>query len=71
MDIESRRLNKLAKKLKLRPKRTIKIKKRKIQKTLWDCGITNSDDIDPLSEVTVGLSEDEDEEMDYNMSINT
>jgi len=70
MDIESRRLNKLAKKLKLRPKRTIKIKKRKIQKTLWDCGITNSDDVDPLSGVTVGLSEDEDEEMDYNMSIN-
>ena len=56
MDMESRRLNKLAKKFKQIPKKNIKIKKRKIQKTLWDCGVTNSDDIDPISRVTVGLT---------------
>ena len=52
MDIESRRLNKLAKKFKRIPKKNIKIKKRRVQKTLWDCGITNNDDIDPLERVT-------------------
>lgn len=63
-DIESRRLNKLARKLKLKPRRKIKIKKRKIQQTLWDCGIINNDDVDPLSRMTVGLTEDEDEDED-------
>jgi hypothetical protein len=63
-NMESRRLNKLARKLKLRPRRKIKIKRRKIQKTLWDCGIINNDDVDPLSRITVGLSTDEDEDED-------
>jgi len=63
MDIESRRLNKLAKKFKRIPKKNIKIKKRRVQKTLWDCGITNNDDIDPLERVTT--QDDGESDRDY------
>ena len=61
INIESRRLNKLAKKFKRIPKKIIKIKKRRVQKTLWDCGIINNEDIDPLERVT---TQDDDGESD-------
>ena len=60
IDVESRRLNKLAKKFKLISKKNIKIKKRKIQKTLWDCGITDNDDLDPIEGANMGTIPEED-----------
>jgi len=52
IDIESRRLNKMAKKFKQITKKKVTLKKRKIQKTLWDYGITNTEDFDPLDMVS-------------------
>jgi len=65
INIESRRLNKLAKKFKRIPKKIIKIKKRRVQKTLWDCGIINNDDIDPLERVTTQGDDDGESDRDY------
>ena len=59
---ESRRLDRIAKEYKVCKNRKIKMKKRAIQKTLWDCGVYEKEDADPFRNVTVGLSDDEDED---------
>ena len=38
------------------------MKKRPVQKTLWDCGVYEKEDEDPFRNVTVGLSDDEDDD---------
>ena len=59
---ESRRLHKLAGEYKKKSIKNIKIKKRKVQQSLWDCGIYEKEDPNPFRNVTIGLSEDEDED---------
>ena len=59
---ESRRLDRIAKEYKACKNRKIKRKKRPVQKTLWDCGVYEKEDADPFRNVTVGLSDDEDED---------
>ena len=61
---ESRRLDRIAKEYKVCKNRKIKMKKRAIQKTLWDCGVYEKEDADPFRNVTVGLSDEEDEHED-------
>ena len=58
---ESRRLDRMAKEYKACKNRKIKVKKRVVQKTLWDCGVYEKEDEDPFRNVTVGLSDDEEE----------
>ena len=59
---ESRRLDRMAKEYKRYKNRKIKTRKRSVQKTLWDCGVYEKEDEDPFRNVTVGLSDDEEEE---------
>ena len=59
---ESRRLDRIAKEYKSCKNRKIKMKKRVVQKTLWECGVYEKEDEDPFRNVTVGLSDDEDED---------
>ena len=61
---ESRRLDRIAKEYKTCKNRKIKMKKRVVQKTLWECGVYEKEDEDPFRNVTVGLSDDEDEDED-------
>ena len=61
---ESRRLHKLAGEYKKKSMKNIKIKKRKVQQSLWDCGIYEKEDPNPFRNVTIGLSEDEDEDVE-------
>ena len=42
------------------------MRKRKVQKTLWDCGVYEKEDPDPFRNVTVGESDD-DEEMEVDI----
>ncbi len=49
---ESRRLDRIAKEFKRQAKRNVKIKKRLVQSNLWDCGVVDMDDVDPLENVT-------------------
>ena len=63
---ESRRLDRMAKEYKRYKNRKIKMRKRKVQKTLWDCGVYEKEDPDPFRNVTVGESDD-DEEMEVNI----
>ena len=63
---ESRRLDRMAKEYKRYKNRKIKMRKRKVQKTLWDCGVYEKEDEDPFRNVTVGLSDDEEEAVDDN-----
>ena len=49
---ESRRLDKLAKKMKKISRRPVKVKTRKVQQTLWECGVVDMDDADPLENVS-------------------
>jgi hypothetical protein len=63
---ESRRLDRMAKEYKRYKNRKIKMRKRKIQKTLWDCGVYEKEDEDPFRNVTVGES-DNDEEMEVDI----
>ena len=58
---ESRRLDRIAKEYKSCKNRKIKMKKRIVQKTLWECGVYEKEDEDPFRNVTVGLSGDEEE----------
>jgi len=58
---ESRRLDRMAKEYKVCKNRKIKMKKRVVQKTLWECGMYEKEDEDPFRNVTVGLSDDEEE----------
>tara|TARA_B100001741_G_scaffold199675_1_gene164754 strand:+ start:61 stop:360 length:300 start_codon:yes stop_codon:yes gene_type:complete len=58
---ESRRLDRMAKEYKACKNRKIKMKKRVVQKTLWECGMYEKEDEDPFRNVTVGLSDDEEE----------
>ena len=58
---ESRRLDRMAKEYKRYKNRKIKTRKRSVQKTLWDCGVYEKEDEDPFRNVTVGLSDDEEE----------
>ena len=58
---ESRRLDRIAKEYKSCKNRKIKMKKRVVQKTLWECGVYEKEDEDPFRNVTVGLSGDEEE----------
>ena len=58
---ESRRLDRIAKEYKSCKNRKIKMKKRIVQKTLWECGVYEKEDEDPFRNVTVGLSDDEEE----------
>ena len=58
---ESRRLDRIAKEYKSCKNRKIKMKKRIVQKTLWECGVYEKEDEDPFRNVTVGLSSDEEE----------
>ena len=58
---ESRRLDRMAKEYKVCKNRKIKMKKRVVQKTLWECGVYEKEDEDPFRNVTVGLSGDEEE----------
>ena len=59
---ESRRLDRIAKEYKVCKNRKIKMKKRTVQKTLWECGVYEKEDTDPFRNVTVGLSDNEDED---------
>ena len=52
----------MAKEYKRYKNRKIKMKKRVVQKTLWECGMYEKEDEDPFRNVTVGLSEDEGED---------
>ena len=61
---ESRRLDRMAKEYKACKNRKIKMKKRVVQKTLWECGMYEKEDEDPFRNVTVGLSDEEDEHED-------
>tara|TARA_B100000676_G_C17989527_1_gene794003 strand:+ start:194 stop:790 length:597 start_codon:yes stop_codon:yes gene_type:complete len=61
---ESRRLDRMAKEFKKKARRNVKIKSRPVQKKLWDCGIYEIEPENPFRDMTVGLSEDEDEEDD-------
>ena len=61
---ESRRLDRMAKEFKEKARRTVKIKSRPVQQKLWDCGIYEIQPKNPFYDMTVGLSEDEDEEDD-------
>ena len=63
---ESRRLDRMAKEYKRYKNRKIKTRTRKVQKTLWDCGVYEKEDKDPFRNVTVGLSDDEEEAADDN-----
>ena len=63
---ESRRLDRMAKEYKRYKNRKIKMRKRKVQKTLWDCGVYEKEDPDPFRNVTVGESDD-DEEMEVDI----
>jgi hypothetical protein len=63
---ESRRLDRMAKEYKRYKNRKIKTRTRKVQKTLWDCGVYEKEDKDPFRNVTVGLSDDEEEAVDDN-----
>ena len=63
---ESRRLDRMAKEYKRYKNRKIKMRKRKVQKTLWDCGVYEKEDEDPFRNVTVGESDD-DEEMEVDI----
>ena len=63
---ESRRLDRMAKEYKRHKNRKIKMRKRKVQKTLWDCGVYEKEDEDPFRNVTVGESDD-DEEMEVDI----
>ena len=63
---ESRRLDRMAKEYKRYKNRKIKMRKRKVQKTLWDCGVYEKEDEDPFRNVTVGES-DNDEEMEVDI----
>ena len=58
---ESRRLDRIAKEYKTCKNRKIKRKKKHSQQTLWECGVYEKEDEDPFRNVTVGLSDDEDE----------
>ena len=64
---ESRRLDRMAKEYKRYKNRKIKMRKRKVQKTLWDCGVYEKEDPDPFRNVTVGESDDDDEEMEVDI----
>ena len=64
---ESRRLDRMAKEYKRYKNRKIKMRKRKVQKTLWDCGVYEKEDEDPFRNVTVGESDDDDEEMEVDI----
>ena len=63
---ESRRLDRMAKEYKRYKNRKIKMRKRKVQKTLWECGVYEKEDEDPFRNVTVGESDD-DEEMEVDI----
>ena len=63
---ESRRLDRMAKEYKRYKNRKIKMRKRKVQKTLWECGVYEKEDEDPFRNVTVGES-DNDEEMEVDI----
>ena len=63
---ESRRLDRMAKEYKRYKNRKIKMRKRKVQKTLWDCGVYEKEDPNPIRNVTVGESDD-DEEMEVDI----
>ena len=63
---ESRRLDRMAKEYKRYKNRKIKTRTRKVQKTLWDCGVYEKEGKDPFRNVTVGLSDDEEEAADDN-----
>ena len=63
---ESRRLDRMAKEYKRYKNRKIKTRTRKVQKTLWDCGVYEKEDEDPFRNVTVGESDD-DEEMEVDI----
>ena len=58
---ESRRLDRMAKEYKICKNRRIRTRKRNVQRTLWDCGVYEKEDEDPFRNVTVGLSDDEEE----------
>ena len=58
---ESRRLDRMAKEFKKKARRNVKIKSRPVQKKLWDCGIYEIPSKNPFRNVTVGLSDDEQE----------
>ena len=64
---ESRRLDRMAKEYKRYKNRKIKMRKRKVQKTLWDCGVYEKEDPDPFRNLTVGESDDDDEEMEVDI----
>jgi len=64
---ESRRLDRMSKEYKRHKIRKIKMRKRKVQKTLWDCGVYEKEDEDPFRNVTVGESDDDDEEMEVDI----
>ena len=59
---ESRRLDRIDKEFKRQAKRNVKIKKRLVQSSLWDCGVYEVEPKDPFQNVTVGLSDEEEEE---------
>lgn len=67
---ESRRLDRIAKEFKKQAKRNVKIKKRLVQSSLWDCGVYEVEPKDPFQNVTVGLSEEEDDEEEVHSSNN-
>ena len=58
---ESRRLDKIAKEFKKKARRNVKIKSRPVQRKLWDCGVYEIEPTDPFRNMTIGLSEDEDD----------
>ena len=58
---ESRRLDRMAKEYKRYKNRKIKMRKRKVQKTLWECGVYEKEDEDPFRNVTVGESDNEED----------
>jgi len=61
---ESRRLHKLAREHKKKYRKNVKIKKRKVQLNLWECGVYEEEDENPFRNVTIGLSDDEDEDVE-------
>jgi hypothetical protein len=61
---ESRRLDKIAKEYKKKSRRNVKIKSRPVQQKLWDCGIFEIEPKDPFRNMTVGLSDEEEDDSD-------